>query len=93
MERFITAPFEALGEPLQRPGYLELVNPRLRPAATRSPAASLSPARMSPPVRRRCSACPARSGADSSATRWISGSAIRVRIMPAFRPEASLSIS
>ncbi len=32
MERFITAPFELLGEPLQRPGYLELVNPRLRPA-------------------------------------------------------------
>lgn len=31
MERFITAPFEALGEPVQKPGYLELVNPRLRP--------------------------------------------------------------
>lgn len=33
MERFVTAPFEALGEPVQRPGYLEMVNPRLRPAA------------------------------------------------------------
>jgi len=32
MERFITAPLEVLGTPLQRPGYLELVNPRLRPA-------------------------------------------------------------
>jgi DNA polymerase-2 len=33
MERFVTAPFEVLGEPVQRPGYLELVNPRLRPAS------------------------------------------------------------
>jgi DNA polymerase-2 len=31
MERFITAPFQVLGQPVQKPGYLELVNPRLRP--------------------------------------------------------------
>ena len=31
MERFITTSFEALGDPVQHPGYLELVNPRLRP--------------------------------------------------------------
>ncbi len=33
MERFITAPFEVLGEPVQKPGYQEMVNPRLRPAS------------------------------------------------------------
>ncbi len=33
MERFVTAPFEAAGEPVQHSGYLELINPRLRPAA------------------------------------------------------------
>ncbi len=31
MERFITAPMEIAGEPVAKPGYLELVNPRLRP--------------------------------------------------------------
>jgi DNA polymerase-2 len=31
MERFITAPFEVSGDPVRRPGYAELVNPRLRP--------------------------------------------------------------
>lgn len=33
MERFITAPFEVKGEPIQKPGYLEFVNPSIRPAA------------------------------------------------------------
>ena len=28
MERFITAPFKVLGNPIQKNGYLELVNPR-----------------------------------------------------------------
>ncbi len=32
MERFITAPFLALGTLRQRPGYLEMIDPRLRPA-------------------------------------------------------------
>ncbi|MBL3527635.1 MAG: DNA polymerase II [gamma proteobacterium endosymbiont of Lamellibrachia anaximandri] len=32
MERFITASLEVLGHPVQKAGYRELVNPRLRPA-------------------------------------------------------------
>lgn len=31
MERFITAPFEVLGEPIQKANHLELINPRLKP--------------------------------------------------------------
>ncbi len=32
MERFITAPMRVTGEAIQRDGYLELLNPRIRPA-------------------------------------------------------------
>jgi DNA polymerase-2 len=32
MERFVTAPLQVSGEPVQRNGYLELINPRIRPA-------------------------------------------------------------
>lgn len=31
MERFVTAPLRVTGDPVQRNGYLELVNPRIRP--------------------------------------------------------------
>lgn len=31
MERFVTAPMQVSGHPVQRNGYLELVNPRIRP--------------------------------------------------------------
>ena len=31
MERFITAPLEIIGEPIQRDGYLEFINPQLKP--------------------------------------------------------------
>ena len=33
MERFITAPLEVHGAPIRKPGYLEFVNPSVRPAA------------------------------------------------------------